>query len=201
MAEDIKNLIEKIHQEGVQAAEDRAREIEEEARQRAKSIIEKAQAQAQAMVQDAGTKIAKREESEKASLKQAGRDLLLGLRKEISDTLYKLIESQVSQALSTQELAKILSSLIEKYSGQSQEEIVLLVSPEDKTGLDENFFGRLPDKLKKGITLKSSEDINKGFIISYDAEKSQFDFTDKALAEYLSLFLQPRLAEILKELI
>jgi vacuolar-type H+-ATPase subunit E/Vma4 len=46
--------------------------------------------------------------------------------------------------------------------------------------------------------VQPSEDISSGFIISYDQGKSYFDFSDKALAEYIAGYLKPQLSEILK---
>ena len=84
MAEELKNLIEKIHQEGVKAAEDKASDIENEAKRQAKAIVERAEKEAKDVIAEAKGKIAEMEGSGKVSLKQAGRDLLLSLRKEIN---------------------------------------------------------------------------------------------------------------------
>ena len=46
--------------------------------------------------------------------------------------------------------------------------------------------------------LKPAEDILGGFTISFDSGKSQFDFTDQALAEYIGQYLKPKLEEILQ---
>ncbi|PIW68507.1 MAG: V-type ATP synthase subunit E, partial [Candidatus Omnitrophica bacterium CG12_big_fil_rev_8_21_14_0_65_42_8] len=51
---------------------------------------------------------------------------------------------------------------------------------------------------KKGIVVRASDEISVGFTISFDAGKSQYDFTDKALAEYIGVYLKPKLSEILK---
>ena len=87
MAEDIQGLIEKINQEGVKSAEDNARRIKEQALLEAEGIVAKAKAQAQGLLSEAKDAISKLEEKEKTLLSQAGRDMLLVLRKEINDML------------------------------------------------------------------------------------------------------------------
>lgn len=196
MAEDIRNLIEKIQQEGIKVAEDKAQEIESQARRQAEEIIKKAKAEAEKQISDAKEQIARAKESSKVLLKQAGRDLILGLKKEINAILDKAIVSAVQQALSPQELAKILTTLIENYSGKG--EIVVSLSKEDLEKLEKGLLAALTQEAKKGITLRQSEDIQAGFIISYDAGKSHYDFTDVALAEYIGSFLKPKLKEILQ---
>lgn len=199
MAEDIKSLIEKIQQEGIKVAEDKARAIEEEAFSQAKEIVKKAQAEAGHILAQAKDKNAKTEESTKEVIKQAGRDLLLSLRKEINAMLDKLIMARVNDALKPEELVKIINALIKDYHGKEKDQIVISLKKEDSEKIENAFLNELKEEAKKGIALKPSEEILGGFIISYDAGKSHFDFTDKAIAEYIGLYLKPKLGEILKE--
>ncbi|RJO65560.1 MAG: hypothetical protein C4540_00845 [Candidatus Omnitrophota bacterium] len=199
MAEDIRSLIEKIQKEGVNAAEDKARAIAEEASRRAKEIIAQARHEAEQIVAGATDKARKAEESTKVLLQQAGRDLILALREEIDEMLSRLIESKVHESLTPHELAKIIISLIKEQKEKEPPEIVLQLNKDDLKKLQEGLLGELRESAKKGIVLKSSEDIRGGFIISFDGGKSHFDFTDKALADYIGSCLKPRLGEILKE--
>lgn len=196
MAEEIKDLIEKIQQEGIKVAEDKAKEIENQARRQAEEIVKKALAEAEKLINEAKEQIAKKQESSKILLQQAGRDLLLGLRKEINALLERLIVSGLRQALAPEELSKILTALIKNYSGK--ENIVILLKREDLEKLEKGFLGALREEAKKGITLRPGEDIQAGFSISYDNGKSYYDFTDEALAEYIGSYLKPGLNEILK---
>jgi len=47
--------------------------------------------------------------------------------------------------------------------------------------------------------LTSGEEISGGFTISFDSGKSCYDFTDKALADYIGTYLKPKLNQILQE--
>ena len=197
MAEDIKTLIEKINQEGVKAGQAKANEIEEQARQEAGQILEKAKIEAKKITEEAKDKISKMQEKEKALLAQAGRDLLLSLRQEINAMLEKLIVSEARAALTPENLYKILSGVIHALSRQEKEEIIISVNKDDLRALEGGFLTKLKEAAKKKIILKPAESIGAGFLISFDAGKSQFDFSDKALAEYIGTFLKPKLKEIL----
>ena len=199
MAEDIKNLIEKIQQEGVLAAEDKARRIENQAKQTAKDIIAKANSQAEQIIAEAEDSVAKIQESSKSSLKNAGRDLLLSLRKEMNVTLDKIISSSISESLKPEELVKIITTLVKNCSDDKKQEIIISLKKEDLVKLEKGFLGKLKNETKKGIVLKQSDDIHGGFIISYDGGKSHYDFTNKSLAEYISVYLDPKLRELLKD--
>ncbi len=199
MAEEIKDLIEKIQNEGVKVAEEKARSIEEAARQKAREILEKAGSQAAGLIAEAKEQNARLEASTQAALRQAGRDFILGLKKEINGLLDKLITLRLRQALNPEEMAKIIPALIKDYRGKTDGEAIISLKKEDLEEMAAGFLSELKEEIKKGITLKPSEDILGGFIISYDGGKSYFDFTDQALAEYISAYLAPKLSQILKE--
>lgn len=201
MAEDLKGLIEKINQEGVKAAEEKAQEIEAEAKRQAEGIIEKAKKEAEKIIAEAKDEAARMEKSGKASLAQAGRNLILSLRKEITSMLDGLVASRLREELSPSAIVKIINSLIKNYKGAAEGNVIVSLNKEDLQSLEKDFLADLKREVKKGITLKRADDIQAGFIISYDSGKSHFDFTDKGLAEYISLYLKPQLAELLKKVV
>lgn len=197
MAEEIKELIEKIQQEGIKAAEDKAQQIEAQAKQQAQNLIAQAKSEAAKVIAQAQEKINKMEEAHKTSLTQAGRNLLIALKKEINALLEKIIVLSIRHALTPQELAKIISAFIREKALQEKGNIIVSLSQEDLKKLEEDFLGELKEEIKKGLTLKAQEDISGGFLISFDSGKSYFDFTDQALAGYLGQYLKPELAKLL----
>ena len=198
MVEDLKSLIEKINQEGIKAAEDKAGEIEAEAKKRGDDIIKRAEKEAEKIVANAKAEVAKMEKSGEESIRQAGRNLVLSLRKEIMSMLDGLVTSRLQEELSPGAMAKIISSLIKNYEGPVEGNVIVSLNKEDLKKMEKDFLANLKREAKKGITLKRADDIQAGFIISYDSGKSHFDFTDKGLTEYISLYLKPKLAELLK---
>lgn len=199
MAEEISNLIEKIYSEGVEAAQVKAEEIEKQATQEAQGLVNKAKKEAEALVSQARERIRLMEEKSKTLLIQASRDLLLSLRKEINTLLGRIIITDLRCALSPDALSKIIFEAIKNYAAKTEHEIEVTLKPEDVLKLKEHFLSRLKEQSGKDIILKPSENILGGFTISFDSGKSQFDFTDKALAEYIGLYLKPNLSAILNE--
>lgn len=199
MPEDIKRLIEKIQQEGIAAAEDKAKAIEDAARKQAQEILQKAKADAEKMLTGAQSGIAKMEENSQASLKQAGRDMLLALRKEISNILDRIIISHIREALAPEELAKIIGALAKSHTEKGSGDIIVSLNKEMLEKVEKKILNEVKEEAQKGITLRPAEEIHAGFTISFDSGKSQYDFTDKALAEYIATFLKPKLAELLSE--
>jgi len=201
MAEEIRDLIEKINQEGIKAAEEKAQNIEAAAKQRADDILAQARLEAGEMIAVAKDRIHREDEKGKTLLAQAGRDLLLSLRKEINAMLGRIVVSDIHQVLTPEALFKLLSEVVRNYKAGESSDITVFLNKEDLEHLEKNFLNKLREETKKKIILMPAEEISGGFTISFDSGKSCYDFTDKALAEYIGTYLKPKLNKILQEAI
>jgi len=200
MSENLKGLLEKINQEGIKSAEEKARAIEDKARIDAEKILTNAKKIADEIVRKATLEAEKTKISANLSVKQASRDLLLGLKEDIRKTLNKIIAGEIAKALSSEEIAGILANLIEKYADKNGEadDIKILVNKVDLEKIKNGFMSKLKDKVKTGVEFRPSANINAGFSISFDKGKSYFDFSDEGLLETLCVYLNPELAKIIK---
>jgi len=199
MAEEIRDLIEKINQEGIRAAEEKAQNIEAAAKQRADDILAQARHEAGEMIAAANDRIRREDEQGKTLLAQAGRDLLLSLRKEMNAMLGRIMVSDIQQALTPEALFTLVSDMVRNYSAGESSDITVFLKEEDVQVLEKNFLNKLREETQKKIILRPAEEISGGFTISFDNGKSCFDFTDKALAEYIGTYVKPKLHQILKE--
>ena len=199
MAEEIRDLIEKINLEGIKAAEEKAQKIEAAAKQRADDMLARAKRETEEMIAAAQENIRREDEKEKTLLAQAGRDLLLSLRNEINAMLERIMVSEVHQAITPEALFKLLSEVVKKNSAGESGDIVVQLKKEDLEILEKNFLHKLMEETKKNIILRPVEEMSGGFTISFDSGRSCYDFTDKALAEYIGTYLKPKLNQILQE--
>jgi V/A-type H+-transporting ATPase subunit E len=197
MPEEIRDLIEKINQEGIKAAEEKAQNIESLAKQKADDILAQARLEAEKIITAAEDKVRREDTAEKALLAQAGRDLLLSLRKEINAMLDRIVVSDIQQALTPERLSGLLSEIVRNYEGVENSDITVFLKKEDLEILEKTFFQKLREETDKKIVLKPAEEISGGFTISFDSGKSCYDFTDRALAEYIGLYLKPKLNQLL----
>jgi V/A-type H+-transporting ATPase subunit E len=199
MVDEIRDLIEKINQEGIRAAEGKARAIEAAARQRADEILIQARLEEERMIAAAEEKIRREEANEKALLAQAGRDLLLSLRKEIQAMLGRIIASDTGQSLTPEALSRLVSDVVHRYNPDEQGDILVSLKKEDLEILEKHFLHRLREETKRTIVLRPAEEITGGFVISFDSGRSAYDFTDRALADYIGTRLKPKVRGILED--
>jgi len=198
MAQEIKDLIAKIQSEGVTIAQERAREIENKALEQAQKIIAQARLEAQKIIEDARKAQEEIKVSTESACIQAGRDFLITLRSKISSLLDQLVEKDLRLALTTEELTRIITTLVKSASADINAQIIITLNEKDRGLLEKAFLHKLNQEVKSGIVLKSSDEVSAGFRISFDAGKSHFDFSSAALAEYISANIRPELSRVLK---
>lgn len=201
MTQQIQELINKIKAEGVVQAEKKAKEIEAQAKMQAEKIVNDAKTQAEQLIVKAKQEQKKLEESTRTSLKQAARDMLLSLRKEIEVILTKIIKNETKQALTPDNLAGLINEVAKGFlkTENDVKDITVTVSQTDLKKLKEGFMAKLKEGIRQPIDLQSADDIEGGFTISFDSGKSSFDFTDESLVEYISSYLNAEVSSILKE--
>ena len=200
MSQQVQELIDKIKTEGLAAADQKARELEEQAKRNAQGILNEANKRAQDLLLDAEEEIRKKQEASRMALQQASRDTLLSLKKEVQKLLHKVITAQVADALTPQKLSDIIAEIAHKaVDGKSADAgIEVVLSPKDLKELRDGFLAQLQKQFKGPVHFQASEDIGKGFMVSFDQGKSSFDFSQEALAEYLSVYLNEELAALVK---
>jgi len=201
MAQQIQELINKIKSEGIDQAEKKSKQIETEAQQEAVKIVEKAKKQAEAIVIKANEEAKQIKESTQTSLKQSSRDMILILKEEINRILLGILSKEIHDSLTSDQLGEIIISAVKSYFKESSAkgEAIVQLNSKDLDKFKKGFIKKLQDKLKQSIEFQSAEDIERGFVISFDEGKSSFDCTDESLVNCLSSYLSEELKSLLKE--
>ncbi|MFA5261750.1 MAG: hypothetical protein WC450_11035 [Candidatus Omnitrophota bacterium] len=200
MTERIQELIDKIKSEGIQVAEAKAQDIEAQAQKRAGEIIAQAQKEAARVVSEAKTESQKTKDVVEAALIQSSRDMLLRLRKEITQTLNGIVLKDLRDSLSPEVMAGLIQKIAAAYLNNTQGgDIRVALSADDLRKLENGSLAKLTSALKQPLVLRSADHIRGGFTISFDQGKSCFDFTDESLAEFLGQHLNEHVTHILKE--
>ncbi|NLE64801.1 MAG: hypothetical protein GX606_02660 [Elusimicrobia bacterium] len=197
MSQSVQELINKIKTEGIGEAEKKAQAIEAEARDKARGIVKDAETRAAAIIREADEKAKQTDAATRAALAQAGANLLRSLRQEIEALSRKILLRETQTALTPE----MMKGLIEKavtgaVAGGAEAQVAF--SPSDVKTLQEGLVSRLQGELRKPVVFRSRGDVARGFMVSFDGGKSSFDFTDEALAQYLSGFVSEEVAALLK---
>jgi len=199
MSVQLKELLEKIKQEGVREAEQEADRIRRQAEEEARRIRDTARREADAELEKRRDEAARFEAAGREAVKQAGRDLVLSIRREITGLFERILKAEVQEGLDDPKvLADAVTALLEAW-GESRVGDVEIEVPESVVkDVQSSVMERLKGKLKEGVEITPSPRVNRGFRVSEKEGSAYFDFTDEGITEFLMEYLNPRVAELLK---
>lgn len=193
----VQQLIDKIKKDGISAATEEASQVKAKAEAEAKQIIETAKKTAEDIIR-AGKQDAERaEKAGVAALEQASRNLVLAFKDEIQSLLNKIINEHVSAHYGDEVLKAALPELLKNWAAKGSNDLTVILPEADLSKLKSFFSEKLTGELWKGVELKSNRKLASGFRISNKEGSIYYDFSAEAVAQLLSSYLNPKLAEIL----
>ena len=190
------SLIEKIKADGVDAAKKQAEEIIATANKEADEIIKKAKDKAAQYEKNAESEAKSYQKNAEIAIKQAARDTVLVLKEKITAILEQALLTDIDKTMNKD----FLKDLIVKIAGvwAKDGDVEVLVNGMDVDALMAELKSALGNSVKSTIEVKLDRKISKGFRIGKKGDNLFYDFTDESILEALRIFLNPKLAEILK---
>ncbi|MCF7943931.1 MAG: hypothetical protein K9L75_00155 [Spirochaetia bacterium] len=193
----VQELINSIKNDGIQAAEEEAKKIIEQAENKAEQIIKDAEKKADSIISEGENKVARKESSSKASLNQAGRDLIISLEKKITAILNSILERKISKALDSKTLEKVILEVIK--SDITKDYKVLEISSNLKKDLQDGVMADLQKEMKAGMDIHPVDSIENGLRITDKDGSGYVSFTSEDIAAMLSPFIQKELHQIITD--
>jgi len=195
----LQELIDKIKKDGIESASAEAARIKREAEAEAARILNTAQREAADILSRGKIDAERAEKVGNAALEQAARNLILAFKGEIQALLNKIITQAAASAYGGDTLKQMLPELLKAWISRSgSDSLDLLLSENDLGKIKSWAIGALAVELKKGLELKSDRNLGAGFRIANKDGSAYYDFSAEAVAELLSAYLNPQLAELLK---
>jgi V/A-type H+-transporting ATPase subunit E len=194
----LQELIEKIKKDGIEAASTEASQLKTQAETEAKRIVEGARKEAEAIVAKAKADADRFEKAGIASVGQASRNLVLAFKTEIQAILDKLIARELAASYGDDTLKAVLPEIVKGWAAGGADSLSLILPEAQLKKLEAFFQEKLSSELKKGLELKSDRNLGAGFRIANRDGSAYYDFSAESVAELLSAYLNPRLAEILQ---
>ena len=198
MGTDLQHLLDKIQTEGLDKAKagadallararDEARQITDAAQQRAAELSTRSQQDAEANQRRA-----------MEAVRQAGRNVVLGVEKSTRETLEKLLLREAGAAMSLPEVLKpLLQETVLGYVAQG--ETVSARLPKAAEALLpalRELLRREAESGKVEVVLDAAQ--GSGFSLRIQNGRVEHDFSAEAVAAAMSKTLRPQLAELLK---
>lgn len=198
MGEELQSLIEKIQRDGVERAEREAAEILSQAKERAEGIIAEAQKRAEERAAAAERQAAHSALAGTRALEQAARDVILAAGRALGHAFQEIIGGSVTAGISDDVLRDAIRRMLRAYAerGMTESRIEILLSAKDQTSLREALMREFAAAAKGGLEISAQDGLAAGFKLKLEDGRVTHDFSSDAIAEAISAFLGPGLAEI-----
>ena len=196
----LKELIDQIKKDGVEAAQAQAQTIVKAANDEAEKIIQNAQAEADRILQNAKKENERMVRASEDAIRQAGRNLLISFRESVSRELKAIVDENVNAVYSSDAFADLIVGVVEKWtSNPDSEDVAVILNTQDLSRLEDVVMAALKEKMSKGITLKANDHFDGGFRIAVDNGSVYYDYSAEAVVDMLASYLSPKVVELLKE--
>ena len=195
MAEDLQALLDRIQTEGVAKAEAEASRIVEEAKKKATDLVAKAHAEESAAKERVAAEAAQFQERAEANVRQAARDVVLGVEKSVHDTLDRLLLAKVSSALDADTVRRLIAEVVPQFAKSG--DVAVELPAEKAAALRDALLAELQGAAVKGVEIRSADDLAAGFRVSLAGGRVEYDFSADAIREEMSRMLRPELAKLL----
>lgn len=196
----LQELIDKIKKDGVVASEKEAAKIIADAEKKAAAIVADAEEKAASIIKDAKKETARMEKSSEEAVMQASRNLLLSFKDSIVGTLDGIIQAETGKAVTADVLKKLVPETVKAWCKESDaSELSVLLAEKDLKTLESAFKTSLKAEIKKGLEIKPDKTISAGFRVGVKNGAAFYDYSAESVAELFSLYLNPKVAGLLKE--
>jgi V/A-type H+-transporting ATPase subunit E len=204
----LQELIDKIKKDGIQSASEEAARLKSRAEGEAKRIVEAAQKEAADIIAQAKLDADRLEKAGIGAIGQASRNLVLAFKAEIEALLDKIVARETAAAYDAGTLKAALPEILKSWavkggtaqggSAQGGDSLDILLPEALRASLEGFFQEKLAGELKKGVEFKPDRRLEAGFRIANRDGSAYYDFSAEAVADLLSAYLNPRLADIVK---
>ncbi|MGL4982159.1 MAG: V-type ATP synthase subunit E [Treponemataceae bacterium] len=195
----LQDLIEKIKKDGIGEAESSAKNIISDAEAKAQQIIVAAEEKASSLMKDAKMEADRMEKASIDAIAQAGRNLIISFRDGLTAELSALIADESAKAYNSDMLKILIPEVVKAWMAKPEAESVsVLLSDKDLSALESSFKTSLKDSIAKGVEVKADNSLSNGFRIGVKDGTAYYDFSAEAVADLFAAYLNPKIAQVLK---
>ncbi len=206
----VQNLVDRIRDEGVLAATEKANKILRDAEAKSAKMLADARREAEQLRENARIEIESNHAAALEALKLSARDTVLQLEAKVASAFEVFVQKLVTSATRDE---KFIKSIVLVLAGHAEKELIgnkeieILISESLLTGqpneklterTKQAILGLSSEMLREGVELIPSSEIEGGASVRLIKDKLEIDLSDKAIARLLYQRILPRFKALLE---
>lgn len=193
MSDKLKELTDKLYNEGLNKGKEEGERILEEAKNQANKILAEAKAKAELIVAQAEKDASDLSNKAVSDIRMAAQQSLQATKKDIENLLVgSVLNSRVNEAMSDIDFVKfIIKSVAEKFTATESMDISLVLPEKDRALLEPWLANELSKSIGKGCNAVFSKKIAGGFTIGPSDGSYFISLTEETFNSLISEYLRP----------
>lgn len=206
----VQALIDRIREQGVQAAQSEADELLSRARKEADEMLRKAKSEADAALAKARAEIESQRKASLDALQLAARDTVQELKSRITSRFEEFVKRLVVSATRDTEIVRNLVLILAGRAASEfiqDKEIEVRISEALLNGQSGPVFqeegklailGLASDMLREGLVLAADSEVEGGVRVRLIEDKLEIDLSDRAISRMIAQRILPRFKSIVE---
>lgn len=194
----LKSLIAKVHDEGIEKANEEAQQIIAKAKQRASDLLNEAEQRIAKIEAQLANEVKRIQENLNSELKAVAQQAVSTVKNELADVISdRIVSKGIDEALSEKEfLQKIILTVLQKWNAADTNfQFEFLLNKNDEAQLQEFFEQRLKKELATEVEIVVDDKIKSGFKIGVKNEHYYVNFSDEEFENFFKNYLRKKTIE------
>lgn len=199
MHDKLKEITERIYNEGISKSQVEGDAIIQKARHEAEAIVQKAQAQAQQIISDATKAAEETHRNLQAELKLTANQTIDSLKQTIANLIVtKSIQPPVATLFNQPDFVKeIIIMVVTSYLNNGETNLQLILPQNHQLQLSDLQKHTALNILNSGLTIQFSDKISAGFQINFTDKNYLISFTEADFINFFKAWLRPKTYSLL----
>jgi V/A-type H+-transporting ATPase subunit E len=203
MNEKLKELTQKIYNEGLEKGRKEGDEIVEKARKEADQILKEARKEADEIKEKAGKEAEELRKNVSSELEISARQSVTAIKQRITETVSdKAVKEAIGKAFEDKDFIKeVITSIVENWGRieKSDKDVLVFLSEKDRQKLGDALMAKAAKKIDGGLEIEFEEGIKSGFKIGPKDGSYKISFTDRDFERFFKQYLRPRTQKLFSE--
>lgn len=185
-------LTKKIYEEGIEKAQNDAKEILEKAQNDANSIIAEAEAKAKAIVEKANNDANNLKQKTEAELSMSVKQAIAALKQQITNLISNKIAADMTKTAFKEDdfIHELMAKVIEKWNSEGNTDLNIILNEKEKETFEKYLLAKHKDLFDKNLTLVTNNNQKEGFVIQPKDGSYKITFSEKMFEEFFNSYLK-----------
>lgn len=185
-------LTKKIYEEGIEKAQNDAKDILEKAQNDANNIIKEAEAKANAIIEKANNDANNLKQKTDAELNMSVKQAIAALKQQITNLISNKIAADMTKTAFKDEdfIHELMAKVIEKWNSEGNTDLNIILNEKEKSTFEQYLLAKHKNLMDNSLTLVVNNNQKEGFVIQPKDGSYKITFSEKMFEEFFNSYLK-----------